>query len=87
MEVEAPDPTWLFVLRAYWPYRSVEIDGSPVEAVPAQLAFTAVPIAAGRHRLVWREELPGLGLSMWGPVLFGMISAGLVVSRSNRRRE
>ena len=85
IEVEAPDPTWLFALRASWPYRSVEVDGSPVHTVPAQLAFTAVPVPAGRHRVVWREQLPGIGMSMWGPVLFGMISVGLLVPRSNRR--
>jgi hypothetical protein len=85
VELDAPEKTWLFVLRAFWPYRSIRIDGVPVEAAPAQLGFTAVPVAPGRHRLVWREELPGIGLSMWGPVLFGMISAGLVVAVSNRR--
>jgi hypothetical protein len=85
LELDAPDPSWLFVLRAFWPYRSVEIDGKPAETVPAQLGFTAVPVSAGAHRVVWREELPGRKLSMWGPVLFGMISAALLVSRSNRR--
>ena len=65
-----PTPTWLFVLRAYWPYRSVELDGRPVEAVPAQLAFSAVPVPAGPHRLVWDERVPGLAASVWGPVLF-----------------
>ncbi len=85
LELDAPEETWLFVLRAFWPYRSIAIDGAPVEAVPAQLGFTAVPVAPGRHRLVWREELPGIGVSILGPILFGMISAGLLVALSNRR--
>ncbi len=84
-DLEAPDATWLFVLRAFWPYRSIELDGVPVEAVPAQLAFSAVPIPPGRHRLVWEERLPGLRVSAWGPVLFGMIAAGLLVAHSRRR--
>ena len=85
LDVDAPDPTWLFVLRAFWPYRSIEVDGSPVEAVPAQLGFSAMPIPAGPHRVVWRERLPGFGFSRWGPVLFGMIVAALLVAHSRRR--
>jgi hypothetical protein len=85
LDLDAPDPTWVFVLRAFWPYRSVEIDGAPAETVPAQLGFTAVPIAPGRHRLVWCEELPGIRISRWGPVLFGMILATLCVTHWRRR--
>jgi hypothetical protein len=85
VDVEALDPGWLFVLRAWWPYRSVRVDGRPVEAVPAQLAFSAVPISAGRHRVEWDERLPGFELSRLGPILFGMIVAGLLVSRSRRK--
>jgi len=85
LDLDAPDPTWLFVLRSFWPYRTLELDGSPVEAVPAQLGFSAVPIPAGRSRLVWREELPGIRISRWGPLVFGMIVAGLLVAHSRRR--
>lgn len=84
VQVEAPDPSWLFVLRAWWPYRSVRVDGQPVEVLPAQLAFSAVPIPAGRHRVEWDERLPGLEVSRWGPVLFGMIAAGLLVARKRQ---
>jgi len=70
LDVDAPDPTWLFVLRAFWPHRSVEIDGRPAEIVPAYLAFSAVAMPAGHHRVEWREEIPGFGLSLAGPPLF-----------------
>jgi hypothetical protein len=86
VDVEAIDPGWLFVLRAYWPYRSIDLDGKPVEAFPAQLAFCAVPIPPGRHRLQWKENIPGFGLSRWGPVLFGAIAAGLAIAHSRRRK-
>ncbi len=79
VEAESPDPAWLFVLRGDWSYRSVSIDGRPVETKPAQLAFTGVPIPAGRHRLEWREGFPGLALSRWGPL------AGLVLLVAFRR--
>ncbi|HTR04551.1 MAG TPA: hypothetical protein VMN82_15300, partial [Thermoanaerobaculia bacterium] len=81
VDVEAPDPTWLFVLRADWPYRTVRLDGNAVETAPAQLAFSAIPIPAGKHRLVWVERLPGLGISIWGTALFGIAIAGAFVAR------
>jgi hypothetical protein len=87
LDVESPDPAWLFVLRAFWPYRSVEIGGVPADGVPAQLGFTAVPVPAGSNRVVWREQLPGIGLSRWGPAVFGMIAAGLLVAHSRRRKQ
>jgi len=46
------------------------VDGRPVAPVPAQLAFTAVPVPAGEHRVSWREEIPGLRFSWIGPVAF-----------------
>src|SRR6185503_16184330 len=78
LETEAPDPTWLFVLRGYWSYRTVLIDGKAVENVPAQLAFSAVRVPAGRHTLEWRERLPGSTVSRWGPVLFAIAFVGIV---------
>jgi hypothetical protein len=80
VELDLPDPGWLFVLRAYWPYRRIRLDGNPIEAVPAQLAFSAVSVPAGRHQLVWEEQVPGLEASAWGPVLFGAIAVGLAVT-------
>jgi len=80
LDLELPEPGWLFVLRAYWPYRRIRIDGTPIEAVPAQLAFSAVPVPAGRHALDWQERVPGLEASAWGPVLFGAIAVGLAVA-------
>jgi hypothetical protein len=80
LEIESPDPAWLFVLRAYWPYRRILLDGNTIEAVPAQLAFSAVPVPAGKHRLVWEEELPGFSASRYGPGLFVLVAVGLSVA-------
>jgi hypothetical protein len=86
VETDAPAPTWLFVLRAFWDYRRVTVDGKEVETVPANLAFTAVPVPAGRHRIDWEEKLPGWKISRFGPALFGMIVIGAVLV-SRRRTE
>ncbi len=81
LDVSAPDPTWLFVLRGFWPYRTVRVDGVPVEGVPAQLAFSAVPVPAGRHRIDWVEEVPGFEVARWGPVLFAALVLALAAVR------
>jgi hypothetical protein len=79
--VRAPDPTWLFVLRGFWSHRTVLLDGHPVEPVPAQLAFTAVPVPAGEHRVDWRERAPGWDVSRFGPPVFLLAAAWLLVRR------
>ncbi|HZI66143.1 MAG TPA: hypothetical protein VFF17_06210, partial [Thermoanaerobaculia bacterium] len=73
--VHAPDPTFLFVLRGFWSYRRVLLDGKPVEAFPAQVAFSAVPVPAGAHTIDWTEKIPGLEVSRYAPLL----SSGLLI--------
>jgi hypothetical protein len=67
LEVHSPDPTWLFVLRGDWRFRTVLLDSRPVDLWPAQIAFAALPVPAGNHRITWRENAPGLEISRWGP--------------------
>jgi len=76
VETESFKPGWLFVLRSFWTHRTVEVDGRPVEPVPAQLAFSAVRVPAGRHLIQWRERVPGGSVSLWGPVFFGLFAVG-----------
>lgn len=83
LEVSSPDPTWLFVLRGFWSHRAIAIDGRAAEAVPAQLAFSAVSIPAGEHRVEWAEKVPGLEVSRWGPLLFALCAGGLLLRRSS----
>jgi hypothetical protein len=77
-------PGWLFVLRGFWNHRSVSIDGHPVEYVPAQLAFSAVAVPAGRHRIEWRELVPGGTVSRFGPILWAAI-AGFLAGYQRRK--
>jgi hypothetical protein len=69
VETESPEAGWMFVLRGFWSYRTVLLDGQPTEDVPAQLAFTAVPIPTGTHRVELKEGVPGGRISRWGPVV------------------
>ena len=85
LDVAAAAPTWLFVLRGFWPYRRVAVDGRAVEPAPADLAFTAVPVPAGRHRVEWREQVPGLPWTWLGPAAFvAVAAAGFVRRRAGR---
>lgn len=85
LETEAAAPTWLFVLRGFWRHRVVRVDGGEVEVVPAQLAFSAIPIPAGPHRVEWTESLPGWGVSRFGPLLYAAALGRLWVLSRRRR--
>jgi hypothetical protein len=84
LEVQTLDPTWLFVLRAHWPFRRILLDGGAVEDIPAQLAFSAVRVPPGIHHIFWREELPGWSTSRWGPALYLLGGAFLAVMERPR---
>jgi hypothetical protein len=83
-DVDAPDPTWLFVLRAFWSYRTVRLDGRPVDVQPAQVGFSAVPVPPGAHRIEWQERVPGIEISRYGPVL-AFAAAALLLAKDRRR--
>ena len=85
LETECADATWLFVLRDFWIHRSIQLDGKAVEAVPAYLAFSAVALPAGRHAIDWRERVPGLNVSRFGPIAAGL-AFGLLAIADRRRR-
>ncbi len=86
LEAQAPDPTWLFVLRGYWNYRTVLVDGRPADDFPAQLAFSAVRVPAGLHTIEWSERIPGAAVSRWGPLLFALAALLLASERIRGRR-
>ena len=85
VETDSRSPTWLFVLRPFWNHRTVHVDGDEVSAVPAQLAFSAVPIPPGRHTVDWRERVPGSSVSRWGPAIYTVVAAALLIGSRRRR--
>ncbi|HEY1435146.1 MAG TPA: hypothetical protein VGG65_07210, partial [Thermoanaerobaculia bacterium] len=86
LATSTPGPGWLFVLRAFWTFRDVRVDGVRVVAFPAQLAFSAIPVPAGEHRIQWREEVPGIRFSWMGPSVFAL-AAVLSLARRPARAE
>ena len=78
LETSALDSGWLFVLREFWVWRRVLVDGKETAAVPAQVAFSAIPVPAGHHRIEWMEEVPGGKMSRWGFVVFLFLFGALL---------
>jgi hypothetical protein len=72
-DVDAPEPGFVFLSEPHYSERRAFVDGVEVVPVTANLAFTAVPVAAGRHRLELKY-VPGsfhLGLGITALTLVG----------------
>src|SRR5262249_54184741 len=85
LETDSPAPGWLFVLRGFWRHRVVRVDGVETEVFPAQLAYSAIAVPAGRHRVEWVESFPGIEISRFGPPLYFLALAGLFAARRRGR--
>jgi hypothetical protein len=67
-DVHAGVPGYVFLSEPFYPERRAFLDDQPITAVRANLAFTAVPVPAGTHRLELRYVPSsfrlGVGISM-----------------------
>jgi hypothetical protein len=83
VEVDAPDDGLLVLNDASYPERQARVDGQPAEALRVDLAFTAIPVTEGRHRvelqLVPRSLFIGSVVS--GAALLGWAAVILFFSR------
>ncbi len=82
VEVEADGPGWLVLSDLWYPGWRVRIDGEPGRLLRADYLFRAVPIAAGKHSIVFEYRplsfVVGLGLSLVGMVaVLGWWRAGI----------
>lgn len=93
VRVDAPAAGLVFFSEPYYGERMAIVDGRPAAAMRANLAFTAVPVPAGRHEIELRLEPrsfhAGVGLSLF--TLAAWIGTGLSTrrtrSQASRRRE
>lgn len=65
IEVAAEQPGYLVLADTYDPGWSATVDGSPAPIRPAYIAFRAVALEAGRHRVEFRYEPAGWRLGAW----------------------
>jgi uncharacterized membrane protein YfhO len=73
VQATAARPGWLVVRDAFYPGWHAYVDGQEAPIYPAFVAFRAVPVPAGTHRVAFRFEpasvrggllLSALGLAM-----------------------
>jgi hypothetical protein len=61
----ASGPGYLFLSDTWYPGWRAEVDGQPVPVLRANIAFRAVPVTGGDHRVVFRYDPPLLRLATW----------------------
>jgi len=83
--VNAPVAGYVFLSEPFYPERKAFVDGQEVTAVKANLAFTAVPVPAGSHRLELRYVPSSFRLGVGISVLTLIVWIGASI-RSARAR-
>ncbi|GIW70934.1 MAG: hypothetical protein KatS3mg102_0476 [Planctomycetota bacterium] len=90
LELEATAPAWLVITDAYYPGWQAELDGRPAELLCANLAFRALMVPQGRHRVrlsfAPRSVRQGLAISLATLGLVALAAAGGWLARRRRRR-
>ena len=84
--VHAPAAGYLFFSEPYYPERHAFIDGVRVPTAKADLAFTAVAVPAGEHRVELRYTPSSFYLGSLISGATGAGYAGLAVMRRRRKR-
>jgi hypothetical protein len=87
LEVEANGPGFVVVADAFGPGWRAAIDGHPVRVRRGNVAFRAVEVPAGRHRvdMVYRPRSVEVGLALSLAALIGTV-VGVAVGRVRRAR-
>lgn len=81
IDVETSAPGYVVLVDAYDPGWRATVDGREVPLLRANVAFRAVPVAAGRHEvaLVYRPRSVEIGFGVSAATLvLGLVGAGLV---------
>lgn len=86
-EVDTPLAGWAIVSELWYPGWTAEVDGREVIVRRANAAFRAVEVPAGKSRIVFRYEAPGLRAGSWlsGLTLLVLV-AGTVAGLRRRPR-
>jgi hypothetical protein len=77
--VRLDTPGWLVLTDAYYPGWQATVDGEPVEIIPANLMFRAVPLPAGEHAVLFEFKPDSLRL---GAIVTGLALLILVAGLS-----
>ncbi|RPH48852.1 MAG: hypothetical protein EHM91_03755, partial [Planctomycetota bacterium] len=85
LEAENGADAYLVLSEAYYPGWTAEVDGKPVEVVPANHLIQAIRLPPGKHvvRLGYRSRFLGAGLA--SALLAALAPAAIVLVRRRRR--
>jgi hypothetical protein len=85
LEAENGADAYLVLSEAYYPGWSAEVDGKPVDVVPANHLIQAVRLPPGKHvvRFAYRSRFLGAGLAS---ALLGALAPAAIVLVRRRRR-
>ena len=83
--VDAPRPGLLYASESYFDGWTATINGRPIEILPANYAFRAVPVPAGRSQIVFRYWPPGLTAGIAISAASALSWIGLALAPSLRR--
>ena len=91
IETRTTRESWLFLADTYYPGWGAQIDGQPTPNARANVAFRAVAVPAGAHRITFRYEPPTLGrtLTVGASIVWALCAVALIyIGRSfhTRRR-
>jgi hypothetical protein len=82
--VDAPRPGLVYAAESFFDGWTATIDGRPAPILPANYAFRAVVVPAGRSRVEFRYWPPGLTMGLWVSGLSALVLAGLAIARPSR---
>jgi hypothetical protein len=86
VEATARQPGWLVLADTWYPGWRAEVDGHEAPILPAYVAFRAVALPAGAHRVVFRYEPRSFRLGLALSAL-GLALALLMLAWPRRRQE
>ncbi|HEY9721802.1 MAG TPA: YfhO family protein [Oscillatoriaceae cyanobacterium] len=90
LEATLTHPGWLVLSDIYYPGWKAEVDGKPAQILPADVAFRAVYLTPGTHRVVFTYASRIVALGFGVTLLALLVSLGLLFvkpGRSLKRQE
>jgi len=89
LQSDSPGPGWLVLLDSFEKGWSATVDGAAAPLLPANVAFRAVPLPAGRHEVEMRYRargvLSGLAIAALGLALLLLRARSLPSARESPR--
>jgi uncharacterized membrane protein YfhO len=87
-DVQLSQPGYLVTTDGYDPGWKASVDGRPASLLRANVAFRAVPVPAGTHRVeqVYRPRSVSAGLAISGLALLAGVAIASRAARASLRR-